>query len=405
MNMNRVTTGLLTLALAGLFLIGCGQQEEISDARFSTLIDTLQTEMEYSDWRDFAWELAKNYPDREVAANLTVQAMERAIYEQDGEGFDRLFAFLQDYPETGLYSITDKSAIADRMAWIMVENTFLVDRAINVNEFSIKMFEANDEDFQWRDQLGSSVYDTRGKLLSSNQDHAGALAAYNKAAEFGGNADLYLHRAQVYEAMDSLEAAMEDYISVLGMAPAQTMIANKVQELYKILEPEEDDMAFMKALFFDLQEMRKEEVLGEMFTQPTPDFSLVDNNGREISKTSAKGKVVFMDFWATWCNPCRRTLPEFQHLYYRYKDDDRVIFVAASTDRQTEKVKPYIEENGYRFPYALASEAATKFGVEAIPSLFILGPNGNIRYKIVGFDPDRDFMQEMTWRLESLLPS
>ena len=63
-----------------------------------------------------------------------------------------------------------------------------------------------------------------------------------------------------------------------------------------------------------------------------------------------------------------------------------MVFVAASTDQEREKVQPYIDEMNFSFPVAYAEDTATKFGVEGIPSLFIIGPQGKIRYKIVGFD-------------------
>ena len=115
-----------------------------------------------------------------------------------------------------------------------------------------------------------------------------------------------------------------------------------------------------------MQESRKEAVLSEAFFNDAPEFTFTDLDGHTINNANMLGKVVFVDFWATWCNPCRRELPEFQAFYNLYKDNPRVAFIAASTDREKDKVVPYIKETGYTFPVAYAEGNATKFGVEGI---------------------------------------
>jgi thiol-disulfide isomerase/thioredoxin len=181
------------------------------------------------------------------------------------------------------------------------------------------------------------------------------------------------------------------------------MIINKVKETYNALNPSDDADVFLKDLKDSLSESRREEVMAEMFSMAAPSFEFTDLSGKKINNANMLGKVVFVDFWATWCQPCRRELPEFQAFYEQHKKNPKVAFIAASTDSDRSKVSPFIKELRFTFPVAFANENATKFGVEGIPSLFIIGPSGNIRYKVVGFDPDKDFVREMNWRLESLL--
>ena len=394
---------LLTVIAAILMLSYCSKKEEISAERFKVLADTLAQDLEYGSWMDFAYELAKNYPEEYMSGMVMAQAAERAIMEQDAKRFDKFFELLKNYPAEGALEMTDQIAIGNRLAWIMSSQMLLTEKSTEVINFAIEKFIANEAGLQWRDELGAMLYDTQAVIYEGLQDTARAMAAYNQAVDYLEQPETLLRRGLLLEAGGNLEAALEDYIAALGHSPNEAMLIHKVQTVFSLLNPDEDAVSFMVDLQESLQERRKEEVLSEVFSNDAPEFQFTDFSGQQYSNSNMLGKVFFVDFWATWCNPCRRELPEFQAFYDRYKDHPRVAFIAASTDSERNKVKPFMEEMNFSFPVAFAEGAAAKFGVEGIPSLFIIGPEGKIRYKIVGFDPDKDFVREMTWRLESLL--
>jgi len=402
--MKRNLSGLLLLIMA-LILSFCEQKQEISPERFKVLADTLTKDMDYEPWMDFAMEMSQNYPEEYTAAKIMLQATERAIHEQDAQRFETLFNQLKNYPENGTLEITDQIAFGNRIAWLMSEQTLLIDKAPQVMAFTLQKFKDNETSLQWRDELGAMIYDTQANVYQAQNKIDQALEAYGTAIDYYEQPETLLRRGTLLEQKGALQAALDDYISALGHAPAQAMITSRVKAIYTQLNPTKDVDSFMADLQQSLQETRKEEVLAEASFNDTPEFELTDLNGQVLNNTNLLGKVVFVDFWATWCNPCRRELPEFQTFYNKYKDNPRVAFIAASTDSEPAKVQPFVEQMGFSFPIALAGEVATKFGVEGIPSLFIIGPSGKIRYKIVGFDPDKDFVMEMSWRLESLLDS
>jgi len=397
--------GLLLVLLMGLTLSlnFCESEPEISLERFELLVDTVAQDLEYEVWMDFSYELAKNYPDEYAAGMAMVRSAERAVMEQDEERFRRIFKLLKNYPENGALEITDQIAFGNRLAWVMTEQMMLVSEAPAVMDYTIAKFKAEEEGLKWRDELGAMIYDTQANIYEKEDDIEKALEAYSLALEYFEQPETLLRRGLIYEGQEDLDAALEDYVSALMLAPGKALINQKVMELYSKLNPGKDPDSFMADLHTSLDERRKEEVLSEIFDIETPPFEITDFDGNILNNANMMGKVVFFDFWATWCNPCRRELPEFQAFYELYKDNPRVAFVAASTDHEKDKVKPYIDEMKFTFPVAFAEDTATKFGVEGIPSLFIIGPQGKIRYKIVGFDPDKDFVREMTWRLESLL--
>ncbi len=394
---------LIAVAIAALNF--CTKEPEISPERFKVLTDTIATELEYETWMDFSYELSKNYPEEYVAGMVLVQAAERAITQEDAQRFDKIFELIKNYPENGSLEFTDQIALGNRLAWIMSEQLLLFDKAQAVIDFSIQRFREHEEGLQWRNELGAMLFDTQANIFEKMDEGDKALEAYGVSLGYFEQPQTLLGRGLMLESRNDLEGALEDYISAMALSPSQPMLVQKVKEVYAKLNPAENAEKFITEIQLSLQERRKEEVLSEAFFNDTPQFEMTDFNGRVLNNSTMLGKVVFVDFWATWCNPCRRELPEFQKFYDLYKNNPRVVFVAASTDAEKQKVLPYIQEMNFTFPVAFAEDTATKFGVEGIPSLFIIGPSGKIRYKIVGFDPDKDFVREMSWRLESLLDS
>ena len=388
-----------------MLLTFCGKDAEISADRMKVLIDTLATELEYEVWMDFSYELSKNYPEEYAAGMAMVRSAERAIMEQDEDRFKKIFSLLETYPQDGALEVTDQIAFGNRLAWVMSDQMMLFNESPAVIAYTIEKFKAEEEGLKWRAELGAMIFDTQANIYEKQDETEKALEAYGLALEYLEQPETLVRRGLIFESQENYTAALEDYIAALQLSPGKGEINKKVVEMYTKLDPEADSQAFMKDLHDSLDERRKEEVLSEVFNIETPAFQITDFSGRSLNNANMLGKVVFVDFWATWCNPCRRELPEFQAFYDLYKNDPRVVFVAASTDQEKQKVQPYIDEMKFTFPVAYAGDTATKFGVEGIPSLFIIGPQGKIRYKIVGFDPDKDFVREMTWRLESLLDS
>ncbi len=133
-----------------------------------------------------------------------------------------------------------------------------------------------------------------------------------------------------------------------------------------------------------------ERLLAERINEPAPDFSLKDFDGNIVSLSALKGKVVLIDFWATWCYPCKLVLPLYQQVHEKYKDWD-VICLAISVDglMSQGEVAPFIKENNYTFPVLIdvggqASQGAYK--VHGIPTLFVIDKTGKIQYMHVGYN-------------------
>ena len=114
-------------------------------------------------------------------------------------------------------------------------------------------------------------------------------------------------------------------------------------------------------------------------------FSLEDLNGRETSLSAFDGRLVFLNFWATWCGPCRAEIPSMEQLYGELQDQGFTI-LAVNSQEPLEQVSAFVEESGMSFPVLLDTDGkvGAVYGVRAIPTTYIIGPQGAILGRMVG---------------------
>ncbi len=138
-------------------------------------------------------------------------------------------------------------------------------------------------------------------------------------------------------------------------------------------------------------------------TVPAPDFLLTDQNGVSHSLSDYKGKILFLNFWATWCPPCRAELPDIEALYKEYAEagDDSVAFVGITfpgygDEKDVQGIKEFLDENDISFPVLMdeSTSLAYSYYITAFPTTFIINPDGNV----LGYIPgamSRDIMENV----------
>jgi peroxiredoxin len=136
------------------------------------------------------------------------------------------------------------------------------------------------------------------------------------------------------------------------------------------------------------------------------DFKLQDLHGNTISLSSLRGKVVFLNVWATWCGPCREEMPAIESLYEEFSNDKNFKVVAVSQDTMGSRaVLPYVKKSGIKFTVLLdpSNQVGEAYDVSGIPETFIIGRDGRIVAHHVG--PYDWSSSEMREALEELIKS
>jgi thiol-disulfide isomerase/thioredoxin len=135
-----------------------------------------------------------------------------------------------------------------------------------------------------------------------------------------------------------------------------------------------------------------------MVNEPATDFLLTDLQGNRVSLAELKGKIVILDFWATWCVPCKASFPGMQMAVEKYKNDPGVKFLFIHTWERTTTAnadaKAYIESMNYDFqvlmdikdPETKSNKVVENYNVSSIPAKFIIDEKGSIRFKLKGFN-------------------
>jgi len=134
----------------------------------------------------------------------------------------------------------------------------------------------------------------------------------------------------------------------------------------------------------------------------TPDLTVVDVEGNSRALSTLKGKVVFINFWATWCPPCREELPTIQKLKDHFKGNKDVVFLMIDIDGRLDASAKYLKKHGYDLPlYKAKGAIAPQFLGDAIPTTIILDKSGAVVARLEGA---RDYgTKEVFSGLEQLL--
>jgi len=111
------------------------------------------------------------------------------------------------------------------------------------------------------------------------------------------------------------------------------------------------------------------------------DFKLESLDGKDVSLADLKGKIVFLNVWATWCGPCREEMPSMETLFDEFKDNKDFVMLAVSQDtRGRASVEQYVEKNGYHFTILLdpKNTVSSSYDVSGVPETFIINREGRI---------------------------
>jgi len=284
-----------------------------------------------------------------------------------------------------------KADLLNMVAWELAKAKKALDKAKQYSEESLKLLPAT------APPASRAAYqDTLGYIFYQQGDYKTALEWFKKAAldaPASNSGEIQLHLAQAQEKLNQMDEALAGYLKVAGAFFADE---NSTEAEAAYLRLGQSQGRTTEDLQKELAQSKKaglEAVLKEArYEKPAPSWELPKLEGGTAKMSDFAGKVVVLDWWGSWCPPCRAELPHFQALYTKYKD--RVAFVGMNWERpqtpdRVGTAKKFMADNKYDFPVVLDHDqtAGKAYDIEAFPTVFVVDRKGNILYRNIGYRP------------------
>ncbi len=270
---------------------------------------------------------------------------------------------------------------------------------------------------QWqerKDQGLASVYLLRGKVQAdlSRSDKAQAdLTKSYKAARLAGTA---VALGELAEKRKNIDEAIDYYLQgfVIALNTNEEIdlksLRRKAGQLYSARNGSEVGLGDRLLKAHDAFVKEREERLAKLeppninagVTDPS-EFTLTKLDGSPLKMGDHRGKVIVINFWATWCGPCLTELPLFEKTLAKYKDDKSVVFLAVTTDEDRELVSPYLKQYKFNLPVAYAEYLDAHFAISSIPTTIILDSKGEVAFRQAGYNPREDFVAMLSEKIEN----
>lgn len=262
-------------------------------------------------------------------------------------------------------------------------------------------------------------------IPAEKRDNETRFALEGYAALMNQLASIHVNRGEYENAIQLLEEGIDaashhasrfsaSYAISLAAVGRKLEALQQVEILYRAGEFQYKDMLdtlyaelngssygfkrYVSRLNEDVIQFIRQDIAKHAQYRDSPDFELLNLRGEKVSLASLRGKIVVLDFWATWCQPCIHSFPGMQAAQEQYDDDKSVEFLFINTwergDNYKANVAAFIERNNYPFEVLFDDQQdpqtgqnlAARFGVQGIPAKFILDAEGKIRYALTGSD-------------------
>jgi thiol-disulfide isomerase/thioredoxin len=369
----------------------------------------------------------KKHPNSERRAEL-----ERVIFK----------AALETHDDARIVQYGEKLAAAEKPD---LETLDRYSRALLADESKDKAVKALQVGKRLEETLlnnDNEAADQPGKLFKSGRDRARfreemdrsmsrALMTEAKASGILGKLDDAIDMSQrAFNTYPSMEAAHErarwqlaaghQQEAITALADAFTLAEAKaandraadrkqIGELYTKLKGSEAGLGDVLLQSYDRLSVvmsRRRDALRALdpnLDQSDPlEFTLSNPKGGRLALASLKGKVIILDFWATWCGPCRAQYPLYEEVKKKYKDRDDVIFLAISTDEDRDAVEPFLKEQNWNKNVYFEDGLSNLLRVSSIPTTVVFGRTGKIAARMNGFLPEQ-FVDMLSARIDAEL--
>jgi thiol-disulfide isomerase/thioredoxin len=249
----------------------------------------------------------------------------------------------------------------------------------------------------------------KGQALAEMGEVAGAESLLREAVRLQSSATNFTALGQFLLDQGNIKQGTEMLLNALaeGFSRRQATLEQTVRQL--LIDVQAGHGMFADNLDKEIRrrkEAREREkesaLLADRIDRPAPSFALRDTQDRLWRLADLSGKVVLLNFWATWCGPCLAELPHYQKLVEEYKNEQDVVMLAISTDEDPEMVREWLAEQGYSFTVLHDDGTSIDYHVTGVPSSFFIDPTGRIQYSTAGFPGPEKYLDETRKRIEAL---
>lgn len=284
----------------------------------------------------------------------------------------------------------EKAMLQNAVALTLVDRNEMVDKAAVLASDALAAL-PNDLPAEMK----ADVQDTLGWALARKGDLPAAVKNLRAADTVTpGDQEILFHLGFALEKLGDVDAAIDAYARSLSVYLGTDTSAEA--PLRALWTKKNGSEAGLDAKLATEREASRNFVIFESrkFEMPAPPFQLKDLAGKDVKLSDFAGKVVVMDFWGTWCPPCREELPKFQELYLKYKDNPGVAFLSMNWERPGEAatrvklVTDFMAANKYTFPVVLDHDrvAVEAYDIPGFPTVFMIDGAGQVRYRNVGYE-------------------
>ena len=266
----------------------------------------------------------------------------------------------------------------------------------------------------------------RGWNKLSKEYLAKVIATYALACEKAGLPDeAYSNYVDAYKTKNDDPDLIEQYIAFLNKIKKYSEVIDVAKKAVEMSCYNSKIIDSYKAAYIGINGSEKgyeeiyeriknnsyKNIAKELLNKPSPGFEYKYYDGKRISLSDLKGKIVILDFWGTWCGPCKESLPALQKMYDKYKNNNDVVFLAVNCseswkgEERIKNVRKFVENLKYTFPVVIdeSGGAYKDFEIDGIPAKFIIDKEGIIRFKDIGFSNADSMIDDMTLKIDMLL--
>ena len=353
------------------------------------------------------------YPNSPSSRALYVGAVEAGAKANELPRLTTMLERLQNVPPTTIHDAVNYIGAVDTLrprALALIEKAVARTDDPLARPTDMGVSEWNEE----RRHTLSNLHFVRGAILRAQSKYVEAIEALRRAIEIG-RTEVNKAAYDMSVSMLQMEKKNEEALSLAAQGISNGVGSPLLVTTYRtVLTAQGKDSVSVErelaALHVKGSTLQSKRLKREMLNLPMIDGAFTTPDGKPMPMSAWKGKVVLIDYWATWCGPCRSSFPAVQKLYEKYRNNPKVAFAVVNVwergDDRVKIVKDFLTKNPtLTFPVYmdLKDQVVGKYGVTGIPTKFWLDQNGRIQFKEVGGLPEEQFLEEASQKIDMLL--